>query len=94
MSTWWRSAREEGDGVRVYRREPPPARGREGFTLHPDGRFDYLGPGRDDRPIVTTGTWSRTDDLITAVVGGQRIDLRIVRESPDLLSVEWSQSAV
>lgn len=92
MSTWWRSAREESDGFRVYRREPPLARGREGFTLHPDGRFDYLGPGRDDRPTVTTGSWSRTADRITAVVGGQRIDMLVEEESDDLLLVAWSQS--
>jgi hypothetical protein len=76
----------------VYRREPPVARGREGFTLHPDGQFDYLGPGRDDRPVVTAGTWSRKDDRITALVDGQRIDMLVVRESPDLLCVEWAQS--
>lgn len=76
----------------MYRREPPLARGHEGFTLHPDGRFDYLGPGRDDRPIVTTGNWSRTPDQITAIVGGQRIDMLVDEENADLLRVAWSQS--
>jgi hypothetical protein len=94
--TWLRSHEEENGPTRVYRPANhafPPARGREGFTLHPDGRFDHLGPGRGDRPETTAGTWQRNPDddtRITATVGGRTIDLRITREADDLLHVEWS----
>jgi hypothetical protein len=73
----------------------PPARGREGFTLHPDGRFDYLGPGRGDRPETTTGTWRRDPadaTRITATVGDRTIDLHVTHEADDALHVEWTAS--
>ena len=92
MTTWWRSHEEETGPVRVYRPEGfpfPPARGREGFALHPDGRFDHLGPGRGDRPVVTAGTWERDGDRITAHVDGRRIDLDVVEETADVLRAHW-----
>ncbi len=91
-----RSHEEEGGPLRVYRPAShpfPPARGREGFTLHADGRFDYLAPGRGDRPVTTTGTWRRDPDdgsRITATVDGATIGIRIVHEADDLLELEWS----
>lgn len=96
--TWLRSHEEESGPVRVYRPANypfPPARGREGFTLHADGRFDYLGPGRGDRPVTTTGTWQRDphdSTRITATIADQAIEIRIVRETADVLHVEWTHS--
>lgn len=93
--TWLRSHEEESGPFRVYRPAGhpfPPARGREGFTLHADGRFDYLTPGRSDRPVTTTGTWRRDpgdDTRIMATVDNQMIDIHLVRESDDLLQLEW-----
>lgn len=94
--TWFRSHEEETGPVRVYRPSNypfPPARGRQGFTLHADGGFDYLGPGRGDRPTITAGTWSRNPDDGTGIivdVGNQTIDIRIAHEADDLLHLEWS----
>jgi hypothetical protein len=96
--TWLRAHEEESGPVRVYRPAShpfPPARGREGFTLHTDGRFDYLGPGRGDQPTTTTGTWRRDPGdgtRITATIDHHTIDMRIARQADDLLHVEWTQS--
>jgi hypothetical protein len=33
------------------------ARRREASSSNDDGSFDYLAPGRDDRPATETGAW-------------------------------------
>jgi len=91
--TWLRSHEEETSPVRVYRPADhafPPARGRDGFTLHGDGRFDHVGPGRGDAPVTTPGTWHRDGDLVTATVAGATITMEIVEEGEDVLRVHWS----
>jgi hypothetical protein len=92
---WLRSHEEEKGNLRVYRPENypfPPARGREGVVFHADGRFDYLGPGRGDRPGKDTGTW-RLDpsdsSRITANVADQAIEFRILEVTTELLRLAW-----
>ncbi|WP_168176617.1 hypothetical protein [Williamsia sp. 1135] len=51
--TWWHSFEEDHDDVAVYRPDGfgfPPARGRRGLELDPDGTVVELGLGRDDTP--------------------------------------------
>jgi hypothetical protein len=56
----WLHSREEDTGDEmVFRPESydfPPARGRTGFELSPDGSVLDLGVGPTDRPEVTAGT--------------------------------------
>jgi len=50
---WWHSFEEDHDDVAVYRPdgfEFPPARGRRGIEVEPDGSVVELGLGRDDVP--------------------------------------------
>ncbi|MGH3885619.1 MAG: hypothetical protein ACRDSZ_03445 [Pseudonocardiaceae bacterium] len=92
---WLRSREEERGSVRVYRPEDypfPPARGRDGLVFHADGGFDYLGPGRGDRPGKDTGTWRpdpNDSSRITANVADQTIELRILEVTDDVLHLEW-----
>lgn len=55
--TWWHSFEEDHDDVAVYRPDGfgfPPARGRRGLEVDPDGTVVELGLGRDDTPSRTT----------------------------------------
>jgi len=69
-------------------------RGREGLVLHADGGFEYLGPSRGDRPGKDSGAW-RSDPSeptrITAEIGGQKIEFRILEVTGDVLRLEWSR---
>jgi hypothetical protein len=89
----WVHSREEDSGdVRVYRPagyDFPPARGRRGFELKPDGEMLVYGPGADDRPEATTARWSSS--------AGDRVklgdeDFEIVSLSPDRLVVRPSDA--
>jgi hypothetical protein len=92
---WLRSHEEERGAERVYRPESypfPPARGREGLVFHADGRFEYLGPGRDDRAGGASGRWRFEPDggdRVVAAVAGQVIDLRITQVTTDVLRLQW-----
>lgn len=55
--TWWHSFEEDHDDIAVYRPDGfgfPPARGRRGLEVDPDGTVVELGLGRDDTPDRTT----------------------------------------
>jgi len=92
---WMRSHEEEQGPVRLYRPQNypfPPARGREGLEFRSDGTFDYLTPGRGDKPVSNTGRWrSAPNDpiRITANIGGTVIELKIVELKDDMLRLEW-----
>jgi hypothetical protein len=66
---WLHSREEDREGETVYRPagyDFPPARGRFGFELRPDGTYVELGPGPTDRPEEgATGRWELEDgDLL------------------------------
>jgi hypothetical protein len=91
---WLRSPEEETGSVRVYRPKGypfPPARGREGLVFHDDGRFEYLMPGRDDRPGGATGRWQAEAEggRVRADVAGKVVVLRITDVAQDVLRLEW-----
>ena len=86
---WLRVPEQERGAERVYRPEGrplPPARGREGLTFHPDGRFEYRAPGR---PGTEEGTWRPSDDGVRVDVAGQSIPLRITAVGADELRLHW-----
>jgi hypothetical protein len=81
---WLHAYEEDTEDEMVYRPADsglPPARGRAGLELRPDGTFSELGPGPDDRPTETPGRWELQDDdtlvVETGAEGGGRRDLRI-----------------
>ena len=90
MRHWVHSHEEDSGDVRVYRPPDydfPPARGRRGFELRPDGELLVYGPGATDRPEATTARWSAS--------GSGRVklgdeELEIVSVSPDRLEVRAS----
>jgi hypothetical protein len=58
--TWLHSHEEDTDTTVVYRRADydfPPARGRKGFELRPDGALSEKGIGPTDRSVHRAGHW-------------------------------------
>jgi hypothetical protein len=87
----WVHAHEEDSGdVQVYRPADyplPPARGRRGFELKPDGELILYGPGPSDRPAATAARWSPSG--AGRVRLGDR-ELEILSVSGDRLTARWS----
>jgi hypothetical protein len=87
---WIHSHEEDTGDVQVYRPagyDLPPARGRRGFELRPDGEFLLYGPGPSDKPEVTTERWS------PAAPGRVRVgdrELEIVSVDSDRLTARWA----
>jgi hypothetical protein len=84
---WVHSHEEDSGDLRVYRpagHRFPPARGRRGFELQPDGSYVAHGPGPADKPTAVPGRWEPAGD------GRVRIgdeELVIVALEPDRLVV-------
>ncbi len=93
---WVHSHEEDTPTERVYRPasyEFPPARGRTGFDLRPDGQCVLQGIGPTDAPQATNCTWQLEDDGTLALyvpAGGtpQRGAMKVVSVSPDRLVVQ------
>ena len=89
---WVHSHEEDSGDVQVYRPADypfPPARGRRGFELRPDGELLLYGPSPSDKPEATTGTWSPSG--AGRVRLGDR-ELEIVSASGDRLTARWVDS--
>ena len=90
LKHWMRSHEEESGDLQVYRPASysfPPARGRRGFELKPDGELVLYGPGPSDKPAATTSRWSSAGS--GRVKLGDR-ELEIVSVGPDRLTARWS----
>ena len=84
---WIHSHEEDTDTEIVFRPASfnfPPARGRRGFELSPDGTLIDYGIGPTDRRQQTKGKWKRTGDDLTLDAGARRV-LKIVSVSNDRL---------
>ena len=91
VGSWVRVPEEDYDGVQVYvpRGTPlPPARGRRGLDLSPDGTAVEVGIGRDDTELLKTARWSApsSDRLRIETEQGVR-SMRVVRADEDRLEV-------
>jgi len=87
LQHWIRSHEEDTDTEMVFRPASfnfPPARGRKGFELSPDGALIDYGIGPTDRRQQTSGKWKRTGDNLTLDAGARRV-LKIVSVSNDRL---------
>lgn len=76
---WWHSFEEDHDDVAVYRPDGfgfPPARGRRGLEIEPDGSVIELGLGRDDVPgqRLPESTESAAPEIVHR--DSQRIEVR------------------
>jgi len=63
VGSWTRSHEEDHEGIQVVRPahvDLPPARGRFGLTLRPDGSAVSTGPGPVDRGQAADGRWQLT----------------------------------
>lgn len=90
MRQWMHSREEDTGDERVYRPADydfPPARGRRGFELRPDGELVVYGPGPADRPEATTGRWE-SSGAGRLRLGGEEFE--IVSVEPDRLTLRPS----
>jgi hypothetical protein len=90
---WMHSHEEDSGDVQVYRPADypfPPARGRRGFELRPDGEALLYGPSPSDKPEATAGRWSLSAPGRVRL--GDR-ELEIVSVSGDRLTARWSDDA-
>ena len=75
LGRWVHSHEEDSEGLMVFRPAThsfPPARGRAGFELHPDGTYQQSSPGPDDRPEHSSGSWSLQGDRLVLTSEGER----------------------
>jgi hypothetical protein len=87
---WVHSHEEDHGDVQVYRPADfplPPARGRRGFELKPDGEVVVYGPGPTDKPEAVTQSWSVAGPN-RATVGDRQLE--IVSVEADRLTARWS----
>jgi len=87
---WVHSHEEDSGAVRVYRTAGypfPPARGRRGFELAPDGTYTEHGPGPTDKPISSTGRWEPAGEGRVRI--GEQ-ELEIVSLEPGRLTARWT----
>jgi hypothetical protein len=93
FKTWRHSREEDHDGVTVYRPAGykfPPARGRDGLEVRPDGTFFALDPGPDDRGRSTPGSWKREGDDVRVATGPSTSKLMTIVDCNDqMLKVRW-----
>ena len=89
--TWWRVPEEDAPGVAVYRKEGvplPPARGRNGFTLHKEGRATLHSPGPTDRRESKESRWHLDAQNRLHVDGFSEATAPITRLSDDKLMLK------
>jgi hypothetical protein len=92
LRRWIHSHEEDEEGRMVFRPAGfafPPSRGRSSFELRPGGVLIEGGPGPDDRPTETTGTWEvEGDDRLILRPGGQGTRTLVIASlEPDRLVV-------
>ena len=91
---WLRAPEEDTDAVLVYRPAGyplPPARGREGLELNPDGTARCVGIGRTDLATHRSGRWHLAGDVVTVTfddAAGDTKSLRITEASRDIMRVQ------
>jgi hypothetical protein len=94
VGSWSHSHEEDDEGVQVFRPvdyDFPPARGRESFTLRPDGTAVAGLPGPDDRGISTDeGTWQLQGDVLNIRVPGWTASYEVVSTAPQRLELRPS----
>lgn len=76
---WWHSFEEDHDDVAVYRPDGfdfPPARGRRGIEIDPDGSMVELGLGADDVPGGRLPESTGSPPLEVVHRDSQRIEVR------------------
>jgi hypothetical protein len=99
LARFWVHSREEDTATTsVYRPAGyplPPARGRKGFELKPDGSAVESGPGATDRTQRTSGTWRLTGNCLELDFPGGEAPRALVIETvePDRLVVRKAPAA-
>lgn len=89
----WSHAHEEDRlNTKIFRPSEnkfPPSRGRMSFNLKPNGQLVMTGPGRDDRPSSSEGTWNLKDqNLLFHFPDGREKSYKILEIDPDYLELE------
>ncbi len=86
---WMHSHEEDTEGETVYRPAAyqfPPARGRTGFDLKPDGSLTEHGIGPTDQRTQTAAKWKLEGDALRV---GTRV-MKVVSLDPQRLVVRKS----
>jgi tRNA(Phe) wybutosine-synthesizing methylase Tyw3 len=91
VGSWSHSHEEDDEGAQVFRPADydfPPSRGRETFTLHPDGTAVTGMPGPDDRGILTDGcTWQLQANILHVRCPGWAVAYEVVNAAPQRLKL-------
>src|SRR5687767_11051020 len=70
----WLHSHEESRGGQIVLRPAtykfPPARGRRGLSLKPDGVVNARSPGADDRNVRSAGSWDLKGSSLTLEAPG------------------------
>ena len=101
LGRWFHSFEEDTLGTNVYRPESfdfPLARGRTGFSLHEDGRFEQYDIAPTDGLETTPGTWQSPEkNTVRVQLDGVRkgrtasFQLQIVSVEKDRLVIRREQ---
>ena len=102
---WVHSNEEDSGDILVYRPESypfPPARGRDGLELTPDGRFIEWRVGRGDAPEGVEGRWQQAGQnrlavsfaspMSTEASAARPYSLEVVEVGDDVLRVRRSEA--
>ncbi len=93
---WIHSHEEDTATATVYRPAQfpfPPARGRTGFQLQPDGTLSARKPGPTDQPVIASGSWKLDGDTLELAQKGQGKQLLCIESvEPDRLVVQKTQT--
>ncbi|MBC8153520.1 MAG: hypothetical protein H7Z72_11465 [Bacteroidetes bacterium] len=87
---WLHSHEEDSPTERVYRPASypfPRSRGRSGFDLKPGQALEEIGPGANDAPTATTGSWDVDEQNNLLLHGETDTRLLIISAEADRLVV-------
>src|SRR6056297_2571859 len=91
QNQWIHSHEEDKNQVRTYRISEfnfPPSRGREKFTLNPNGDLEYIPISPNDEPIKYNGNWKIQGSLLRLEYNQSTIEYKIIEISNKTLKLK------
>jgi hypothetical protein len=89
-NNWIHAFEEDMDQVRVYHNSDydyKPSRGREKFSILPDGLLRITPLSPNDAPIVYEGSWKVDGTTLALSYNGKTLIYEIVHVQPDTLKM-------
>ena len=88
---WIHSHEEDQNDIRNYHTSDfdfPPSRGRERFSLNPNGELEYIPISPNDEPIKYNGTWEIQGSLLRLEYNQSTIEYKIIEISNKTLKLK------